>query len=193
MSIADYQPNFYDGVVEFKLLADIEDELFEVLEKELKIAHANNFVLTANEKAIRIYEDVLNIVANPSVESIDFRRERILNRYQTKPPFTLPFLKERLDAIIGEGRYTLTVDYNNYTLYLELAFEDSFWFKEATRTINSIKPANIKYVMMPVLIERLVLKESASVQKLKRFRLNISRIGKDKLAIVEEEKEVVLS
>lgn len=181
MRIADYQPSYYENVKEFKLLANIEDELFEEVHNELQTAHANNYVMTANEKAIRIYEDALNIIPNPTVETLEFRRERILNRFQMYSPFTLKFLKEKLDAIIGKGKYVLTLDYNAYTMYLEMTLENASWFKEANLTINWIKPANIKYVMVPVIFERIYLKESLFAREVEYFRISRSRLGVNRL------------
>lgn len=181
MRIADYQPNYYENVKEFKLLANIEDELFEEINNELQTAHANNYVMTANEKAIRIYEDALNIIPNPAIETLEFRRERILNRFQLHSPFTLRFLKEKLDAIIGKGKYVLTLDYNAYTMYLEMTIDNASWFKEANLTINWIKPANIKYVMVPVVFERLGLKERLFARKVEYFRISKSLLGVNRL------------
>lgn len=192
MKIAEYYPKFYDGVREFELIADIDDGLLNQLKDELTTAHANNYVLTANEKAVGIYESALAIMANPTTESLDFRRQRILNRYQMRSPFNLGFLKDRLDQIIGKGKYLLTIDYDHYTMYLEMTIDNFNWFKEANLTINWVKPANIKYIMVPVLIESFQLREQAYVSKIKRFRAGISRAG-DKVIDITDEKEVGLS
>lgn len=188
MRIADYQPSYYENVKEFKLLANIEDELFEILEKELTQTHANNFVMTANEKAIRIYEDALKIKADPSTETLEFRRWRILNRFQMRSPYTLRFLKERLDAILGAENYSLTMEYDEYTLYLEIVYKDSDRIKETNTMIRQMKPANIRYIMIPVVLEKLLLSESAKQAQVKLFRVGKSKIGDSLMEIINEQE-----
>lgn len=190
MTLTDLQPAFYEGVREFKLLADIEDDMMNQIRLEIDQAHKNNYILTADEYAISLYERQLEIISNHR-EDLEFRRHRVLNRIQMQAPFTLKFLKEKLDVVIGEGKYVLTMDYDNYTMYLELSFNDANWFKEASLTVNSIKPANIKYVTVPVLFEGIILNECLIISEISRFKIGISRINATQIE-TSKEREVLL-
>ena len=107
----------------------------------------NQFILTADEQGIAAYEERLGILPDLATEDLEFRRLRLLNRNQTKPPFTLEYLQERLDDLLGESGYLLTMDYPNYTLSMELSLDDAKLYKEIALTISSVKPANIVSVL----------------------------------------------
>ncbi|WP_206108572.1 putative phage tail protein [Paenibacillus thiaminolyticus] len=47
----------------------------------------DQFVLTSSVDGIKRREKMLGIQADSSLETIEFRRQRIINRYQMKPPF----------------------------------------------------------------------------------------------------------
>ena len=101
---------------------------------------------------IEKWEEVLHILANPAAETLDFRRYRIINRVSTKPPFTLEFLRRKLDELIGPGLWSLDVDYPNYTLYIESNAQTQIYSQEVEFTINRIKPAHIFYIHRGVVI-----------------------------------------
>ena len=64
---------------------------------------ANLFVQTMDEQTTADWEKIFRIVPNPLTETLQFRRDRILNRLSMHPPFTLTFLYQRLDALFGPG------------------------------------------------------------------------------------------
>lgn len=129
----------------------------------------DNFVITATERGISYYENILQIKANKSIESLEFRRNRILNRLNIFPPFTLPFLYRILNDAIGTGNYNVTMDYANYTLYLESSAADQAWFEEIAFTIHSIKPANIVFVNKPLLTGNLLISEEVKTAQYKYY------------------------
>ena len=104
-----------------------------------------------------MWEQVFRIVPNPQVESLAFRRTRVLNRISTRPPYTLGFLYQKLDELIGPGEWKVTVDYPNYTLYIESAAQNQNYATELAFTINRIKPAHIVWVNAPFVRTGLLL------------------------------------
>lgn len=139
----------------------------------------NQFLLTADEYGISRWEKMFRIMANPAAEDLEFRRQRLLNRMQMKVPFTFRFLLQRLDDMIGPGKYNAWLgrgDWNytlgswalgreafrepEYTLHIEAAVSDIHWYHEVQVYINSIKPANIVYVLSPLVAGGIVMSES---------------------------------
>lgn len=149
--ISNYVPSYYDGVLEFEELIKVEDEQLNEAYDNLNKVSRNHYVLTCDEEGIKEFEKSLNIVANPITESLQFRRERVINRLTTNPPYTLNFLKKRLDSIIGRNKYSLYVQEG--TLYIESEIKNQLWFEEIYVTVNSVKPANIAFINKPTVLE----------------------------------------
>ena len=121
--ILKHYPYFERNIAEFQKISEAESaELLSAKTQKDKIL-ANQFVMTADNDGILMFEKLYGIIANPG-ESLQFRRERILNRIRLLPPFTETFLRALLDKFIGEGSYTLAVDYANYIIYINYGFLD---------------------------------------------------------------------
>lgn len=165
-------PPIYNGVIETDILADIGDAQCNEYLLHMDGARRNHFVLTADERGIVMFERVLEITADPSTEDLEFRRRRILNRLRMRPPFTFRFLLQRLDDLIGEGKYKawLATGRHNYllgewalgkqpfrepeyTLYIQAALANASWHHEVSIFVNKIKPANIVYILSPMVAQ----------------------------------------
>lgn len=134
---------YYNDQLEAKYIREAGKKLWQLYAGEIYRLSIDQFILTADEQGIAAYEELFGILPDLATEDIAFRRIRLLNRNQTKSPFTLEYLQERLDDLLGENRYQLSMDYPNYTLSMELGLDDFKLYKEITLTIESIKPANI--------------------------------------------------
>lgn len=143
-------------------LISAEDVILDNAEIEKNNLQDNQFVLTANEYGIEQYENMLSIIPNPSTETLEFRRDRIINRLSMTPPFTFRFLKKKLDEIIGVGKWKAYIDFSNYTLYVESSANNQIWFEEIIITMSNLKPANIVFINQPLITQGLVLSEKIS-------------------------------
>lgn len=160
--ISSYVPHIYRNFLEINVLVAVEDEIFDIAEAEKHKLESSQFVLIADEDGIAKYEDILGIIPNLLTESLEFRRDRIINRISLTTPFTFRFLKNRLDETIGEGKWSAYIDFDNYTLYVESSATDQTWFEEIRITIGNIKPANIVFINKPFITKRLVMSENIS-------------------------------
>ncbi len=159
-------PPWYRAILDYQEICQTEQEQFEALAEEIAAVADNFFFQTMDAGAVSQWEQIFGIVPNAAVESLDFRRARILNRVSTRPPFTLGFLYQKLDELIGPGAWTVTVDYPNYTLYIESSAEDQQYATEVAYTVNKIKPAHIVYVNTPYLRAGLLLSETIELSQL---------------------------
>lgn len=175
VDIGKYLPLVYKDVEEIQQIVDTENKNFNVAEDELNTLLDNQFIMTSNERAISYRENELGIMANPSVETLDFRRIRLMNRISMQPPFTTKFLRERLDELIGVGKYTLTIDYDNYTIYIESVAENQVYAHEVAVTLTRIKPANMVYVNLPTISDLMLVNEEVSTATLVyNYRLGVT-------------------
>ena len=160
--LLQYLPTWYKPIQEYQQLCQTESQELELLAEAMHAVKDNFYFQTMTESGVEEWEQVFGIVPNLSTEDLEFRRARVLNRISTKPPFTLGFLYRKLDELIGPGEWTVTVDYPNYTLYIEAAAQDVNWSGEISYTINKIKPAHIAYINRPFVRSGLLLSETVS-------------------------------
>ncbi|MDR4023002.1 MAG: DUF2313 domain-containing protein [Eubacteriales bacterium] len=165
-NIIDYLPYWFRDILEYQKICQTESEQLAAVADEMHAVADNFFFQTMDESAVNMWEQVLGIVPNPQTEDLDFRRFRVLNRLTTKPPFTLGFLYQKLDELIGPGLWTVTVDYPNYTLYIESSSKNQNYFTEVAYTINKIKPAHIVFVNKPLTITGITVDESVELTDL---------------------------
>ena len=186
-------PSVYNGVLEISVLSETDDVLLDRALAKLERAQLNQFILTADEETISVYEKMFSILANPTTETLQFRRERILNRMSLRPPFTMRWLQNKLDEIIGVGKWNAYVDYANRTLYIESFVVNQQWFNELRITINRIKPCNLVFVNKPLIVADVVANETiVSATKHYNYILGQWQLGQEPFATTDSEEVIKL-
>lgn len=189
----DLFPSVYDGVLEISVLSETDDVLLDRALAKLERAQLNQFILTADEETISVYEKMFSILANPTTETLQFRRERILNRMSLRPPFTMRWLQNKLDEIIGVGKWSAYVDYANRTLYIESFVVNQQWFNELRITINRIKPCNLVFVNKPLIMADVVANETiVSATQHYNYVLGHWQLGQKPFITIDPEEVIKL-
>lgn len=101
-------PEYFRPVLEFQQIMAAHGAALDDLESRLRRLKDNCFVQTADSEALKVYEDLFGLVYRPG-ETLDYRRQRILQKFNTVAPFSYEFLKDRLTEIFG-SEYELDVD-----------------------------------------------------------------------------------
>lgn len=176
--ILTYWPEFYRDIVDFIELAKTEDTDLELMEDAIVQLLDDQYVLTASESAIKRRELMLGIQPEKATETLEFRKRRILNRYQTKPPFTVRYLQNQIDFLVGAGRATVSIDRDNYILKVTVDIPNATIFREMEYTIRTVKPANMVYLQNTSKVDQLFLKETMSkISLTPTARLGAWRLG----------------
>lgn len=176
--VISYVPRIYEGCVETDELTRVEDDMLNMFESFSDAAGNNQFILTSDLEGIEQREKTLGIVANPATENIEFRRERLLNRYAMTPPFTFRFFKQKLDGIIGPGNWKASVDYANRILYIEASALNQNWYEELEFTINYLKPCNLVFTNVPLISLGVSISEEVSyIELMWNYRMSHWRMG----------------
>lgn len=169
---------WYREVADYQEICQTEQEQFELLAENINAVAQNFFFQTMDESSISAWEQALGIKPNPQTENLQFRRDRLINRISTKPPFTLGFLYQKLDMLLGAGNYEIIVDYPNYTLYVKSSAQNQLYTQEISFTVNTIKPCHIVYINMPFLADKLQLNESVNLTEIQwNYRLGYWGLG----------------
>lgn len=163
VDIRNLFPSFYDEIIEIDEVAAIENELLTQAYIGYQQVLNNQFVATSDVQGIQRYENMLDIVANATTESLEFRKTRIINRLSTSPPFTLRFLKNKLDELIGTGKWEAYIDFESYTLYVESTVKEQIWLEEILVTMTRTKPCNMVFINKPLLPSGVVIGESVEL------------------------------
>lgn len=158
-------PLWYREILDYQQICQVEGAQFEALAQEINAVADNFFFQTMDAGTVQQWEQIFGIVANPATETLAFRQARLINRISTKPPFTLGFLHQKLDELIGPGAWSVTVDYPNYTLYIEASAQDQSYAAEVAVTVGKIKPAHIVYINRPLLVTGLSVSEQISAAR----------------------------
>lgn len=182
-------PPVLQDIIDFQAVTSTEAEELNQAVQSAEWLLAEQFVMTASESGVRRRERMLNIRADRTAETLDFRRLRLINRYSTKPPFTLRYLQDRLDFLVGEGMATASIDVEQFVLSIAASIENAAIFKELEHTVAVVKPANIVYRQETALADTLVFEERITKRTIERnMRLSTSwRLGRTPFAMASEE------
>lgn len=101
-------PEYFRGVLEFKELMRTDQAVLTELEANIEQIRKNFYIQTADETTLAQKEALFDISASP-VEKIEYRRQRLLQKYNTIVPFSEDFLRDQLGELFGED-FTLSVD-----------------------------------------------------------------------------------
>lgn len=191
--ILPYLPDYYGEVLDFIQLARTEDLELDQLEEAVEQLFADQFVETAGLQAIKRRERMLGIQADPAVETLEFRKQRILNRYRTKPPFTVRWLQEQLDRLVGPGMTIVSVDPERFMLYVTTSIENANVFKEVQYTLQTVKPANMVYQQNTALHDQIGLEEQVASRSVTwNYKLDGSwQLGEKPFATLGTEVRVI--
>lgn len=182
--LLEYLPEIYHDVIDFVELTDTESVEIISAEQAINTLFDNQFITTSDEEAIKRREKILGIQADPTTESLEFRRKRLINRYSTKPPFTVRYLQERLDFLVGKGLTIVEADPLTFTLTVTTNIDNAALFKEVERTIKVIKPANMLYQQQTSLQSVIGLQEHIKTRSISwNYKLDGSwKLGKKPFA-----------
>jgi len=157
-----YFPNLYEGVLEIDELSIAEDTLFKTALEKINALWRNGYLATCDADGIEKYESMLGITANPEIETLEFRRNRLVSRFSVFPSYTMPWLRIRLNELLGIGNWDAYVDFERKELVVETLESASVWTHEVAVTINQIKPASLIFISAPMNCLRVVASEEVS-------------------------------
>lgn len=148
MKISDYLPNLYLKNREMQNIINSEEvELENKLKPDIENSFKDTFAITATEKGIEKFEKMLGMEVDTDEDTITFRRERIISRLVSSIPFTETYLINQLNHFLGEGNWTYSINYNNYTLTINSLKPGNAWYRELLDFLDRTIPCNIDWVI----------------------------------------------
>lgn len=135
-------PEFFKRVKEYPEIMEAYAYALSQADNNIRALWNNFYIQTCDEKTLSIYERLLGIIPSPS-ESLDSRRIVVLNKYSLIVPFSIGFLKSRLDAIYGD--YDIEVDPVALTLKVTLNGQGWDVIDTVFDLIFDICPAHVEF------------------------------------------------
>lgn len=112
-------PEFFVKIKEYPEIMKAWTAALDDAEGNMNQLLDNLFVQTCDAATIALYEQLFGIVPQPG-DTLEARRNRIMNRLSMVVPFTERYLRARLDEMYGAGNYTLTIDPTTSTATMEI-------------------------------------------------------------------------
>lgn len=171
-------PPWYREILDYQEMCKTAEAQFEALANEIVAVADNFFFQTMDEGSVLQWEQILGILADPTTETLEFRQQRLINRISIRPPYTLAFLYQKLDELIGPGQWNVRVDYPNYALYIESYAASQDYAIEVAYTIGRIKPAHISYISSALFASNIKASEVVStVERVWNYTLGAWSLG----------------
>lgn len=112
-------PEFFVKIKEYPEIMQAYTAALDDMEINIGQVRDNMFIQTCDASTIALYEQLFGITPQPG-DTLEARRNRVLNRLSMVVPFTERYLRSRLDEMYGAGNYTLTIDSTTSTAVMEI-------------------------------------------------------------------------
>ena len=112
-------PFWFRPILEFQELLAAEEITMATAESDMQNVYNNFYVQTCDETTLAALEKQFGIVYKYG-DTIEYRRSRVLQKYNTIVPFTIGFLNDRLTELYGADGYEISVDSAACTLTIKV-------------------------------------------------------------------------
>lgn len=119
MKLIEYMPTFLQEVQEFKEIFNSEDIEIEDIKEKIAELLDEVVVQTAKSYGLDRYEKIYGITNTTT--DIERRRFNILSKINNRIPYTLNWLKNKLNNLVGKDNYEIILDHNNYKITVNVA------------------------------------------------------------------------
>ncbi len=146
--LIDYLPPVLQRVMEFIAITDAQQPEIEKAWAALELVMDNQFIGTATEVGVSIWESELGIVSVAS-DTLADRKMRILSRYMQNTPCTRNGLETLLQTLCGADGYTLTM-HSPFELTVQVALAVKKQVEIVRETLGRVLPSNIAFTVTPM-------------------------------------------
>ena len=102
-------PRYFRPIIEFGEILKAHGYSLDKLDETSEKVKDNNYIATCDEDMIAYYEKLLGITYRFG-DTMEYRRARVLQKYNTIVPFSIEFLRDKLTELYGEDGYEMSVD-----------------------------------------------------------------------------------
>lgn len=137
-------PPIYDELLEAQALTETATNEVELLDVAKKRVQNEQFIMTSSEPFIRKRELGYDIRSDPTTETMDFRRKRLIARQSARLPITQRKVNEIVKGLVGTDNFEERLNVEACeTLFIFDATEEAV-SREVDLTLDRIIPLNMK-------------------------------------------------
>ncbi len=142
--LINYLPPVLREVAEFKAINNANEPEISLAWDGLDRVMANQFLDDADEQGVSVWERELKIRPKDT-DTLAIRKARVKALWNLKTPYTIPWLRQWMTGVFGEGRHSETLE--DYTLTIRLLQDLSADTRRKTeeffKTLLNVIPENI--------------------------------------------------
>ena len=154
-TILRFAPDLYnDSETNETMMAiyNAQSSEIDICETEVQRVFLNNLVNYCNVEGIRRFEKIFNIQADEEVETLEYRKARIISKFTIQLPYTKIFLRKMLFEIFGKENVDIDINYNEYDINVGIENSDENTINQTFKNLrNEIVPANMG--LTPIIYE----------------------------------------
>lgn len=168
--LINYLPEFLQDIIEYKVIMATEDIEIEKIKEEINKSVNESSIENATEMGVTRYEKILGIRTNSSL-SLEDRKFLIKNKFLNRAPFTVMWLKNKLENLCGKDNYIIDINYDELYLDIQIGYMFAEATEELRKDLRNIIPANITINVNFWYIENINVKTGIAIQQTEFLKL----------------------
>ncbi len=140
--LIDYLPPVLRDIAEFKEITKVQQEKIEEAWDALEVVLGNQFIDTATEDGLKMWEKELGIISTNS-EPTEVRKKRIKSRWRSQDIHTLGTLREKLGLLCGKNNFIINTHFDEYLIELNVFLEKRGQVAELKNIVDEMIPCNM--------------------------------------------------
>ena len=138
----DYLPQYIQEYKEIRAIINTYEKAVIQAWKVMENVWNDQFANDATENGIKRWEKILMLTPKDTY-TLEERRFNVNTRLNEQPVFTMETLKKVLAGMCGENGYSVTLDYEKYTLSVKLSLTNENNKEAVKLLLRRMVPANI--------------------------------------------------
>ncbi len=140
--LINYLPPVLQQVQEFQAINAANEPEISIAWDALAAVMANQFLDAADEWGVAVWERELRILPK-GTDTMEFRKARIKSMWNTQLPYTLPQLRNILQALCGAGNYSADIAAGSYHLVVKIGLAAKSNYRDVQSLLQQVIPANL--------------------------------------------------
>lgn len=146
--LLDYLPPVLREVMEFQAINAANEPEISIAWDALALVMANQFLDTADERGVSVWERELNIYPK-GTDTMEVRKARIKGIWNMETPYTLPWLKSWLSGLCGPDGHKVSI--TGYLINIQLDYtklpDANNLAVEILDMVLMVRPENMRVLM----------------------------------------------
>lgn len=145
--LKELMPDYYSGVLEMNTLLEVEQIVLDEFLMNIEAQQKNQFVMTADADGIQLWETVVGIQSDYSLD-LETRRYNVLARLMPPKPITKRYMSELLELLNINAK--LIVHADEFHVDVQMRTTDQQATIRLKNLLEGLLPANLTFTAMNV-------------------------------------------